>query len=527
MSTQAADPLVASSAGSADSSQPKPVGAEIPVLVQGSRPASPGQRPQPFAEESRTMVVFPRGAVLPISGTVTNGQLLILKNNKTSAEVACKVVRANEKIKGYYEVEFTQPEPTFWGLDFPSGGDPSSSSQNSAGSTPAAQPATEADLAASTEELMEDLDRALASAFASLPKSTPKAPETPKSAEAPAPRVGSPASSIPANTIAIADSVSTAPKTPPASPRAAAPHVEAPKIPSKQELESVADFVASDVAARPSQPLNPPVAPRFESHASAPGKTNWMWVVGGAAAAAVLLAAGTFVYRTYFRGKPSDILPPVTTAASNPSQTPETGASNAAGVSTPGVQQGQPSSDANAREKAAGAPADETTTVVTATASRHNATILDRKIKAPQSPVKYKQTANAADPSALALQVPAQTTLAAASLGSLMPAGDQPAPPPAPIAARVSNMVQAKLISSVPPIYPQMAAAQGLKGDVTLDLTVSETGKVTDAKVVSGPALLRQSATDAARQWKYSPAKLDGTAIATHVNVVVHFNLTR
>jgi TonB family protein len=534
MSTQAADPLVLSNAKSADSSQAQPVGAEIPVLIQGSRPAAPNQRPQPFVEESRTVIVFPRGAVLRISGIVSAGQLLILKNVKTNAEIACRVIKANEKMKGYYEVDFTQPEPGFWGIDFSAPGAAVLPASQSAKPESSDATATQADLAASTDELMEDLDRALASAFASLPKAPPKSGEPAKPAGTPAPKIVPPASSTPASPIAIADSVGNSARVASPVPRSSPVPESRKKAATAAEAAATAEHAATETVAK--QPATS--SPKFEAHA-APAKSNWTWVLGGVAAAAVLLAAGAFVYRTWLRAKPTDLLPAVTSAA-NSTQAPQSSAANPSGgasLNSESVQQspagsaadpsanrerGSAHSGSNPETEESSAP------IVTATASRRSA-ILDTKMKAPASPKNASNKLNA-DPSSLTLGVPSQTSVQAANLSNLVPGAGVPAPPPeAPMSApaRVSNFIQAKLVTSVPPIYPQMAAAQGLQGDVKLDLTINENGKVTDAKVISGPGLLRQAASDAARQWKYSPAKLDGSTIATHVNVVVHFQLNR
>jgi len=44
-------------------------------------------------------------------------------------------------------------------------------------------------------------------------------------------------------------------------------------------------------------------------------------------------------------------------------------------------------------------------------------------------------------------------------------------------------------------------------------------------KVVSGPTLLQQAATDALKQWKYQPASLDGKPVSMHVTVTIQFRL--
>jgi len=83
----------------------------------------------------------------------------------------------------------------------------------------------------------------------------------------------------------------------------------------------------------------------------------------------------------------------------------------------------------------------------------------------------------------------------------------------------------AKLISSVPPVYPQLARTQRVSGDVTIDALIDVNGRVTTTRVLSGPALLHDAATNAVKQWKYQPATLNGTPAATHLTVMVQFKL--
>jgi len=83
----------------------------------------------------------------------------------------------------------------------------------------------------------------------------------------------------------------------------------------------------------------------------------------------------------------------------------------------------------------------------------------------------------------------------------------------------------AKLISSVPPVYPHMARTQRVSGDVTVDALIDATGRVTATRVISGPALLHEAAMSAVKQWKYQPATLNGIPTATHLTVTVQFKL--
>jgi len=63
-----------------------------------------------------------------------------------------------------------------------------------------------------------------------------------------------------------------------------------------------------------------------------------------------------------------------------------------------------------------------------------------------------------------------------------------------------------KVIKRVAPEYPEEAERARIQGRVVLDLTVDESGNVSVAKVVSGPAELREAAADAAKQWRFSNA---------------------
>jgi len=99
--------------------------------------------------------------------------------------------------------------------------------------------------------------------------------------------------------------------------------------------------------------------------------------------------------------------------------------------------------------------------------------------------------------------------------------GSQPA---APIAVG-GEVKPVQLISSVPPVYPQLARSQRVSGDVKIDALIDENGRVTSMKVVGGPVLLHQAAMDSLRQWKYKPATLDGKAVSMHLVVTVQFRL--
>jgi len=112
------------------------------------------------------------------------------------------------------------------------------------------------------------------------------------------------------------------------------------------------------------------------------------------------------------------------------------------------------------------------------------------------------------------------------STGAFVSDAAQPDRPPPPQAVRTSSGVQQpRLLSAPPPIYPYGARSEHIEGDVSVDLLISETGKVASMTMISGPSLLRQAALDALRQRKYAPAMLDGKPTAAHIVVTIHFQL--
>lgn len=84
-----------------------------------------------------------------------------------------------------------------------------------------------------------------------------------------------------------------------------------------------------------------------------------------------------------------------------------------------------------------------------------------------------------------------------------------------------------KAIKSVPPTYPAIAKAAGAQGPVTVQIVVNEAGDVESAKANSGHPLLQQAAVDAARQWKFSPTQLSGSAVKVSGTIAFAFTLPK
>jgi TonB family protein len=89
----------------------------------------------------------------------------------------------------------------------------------------------------------------------------------------------------------------------------------------------------------------------------------------------------------------------------------------------------------------------------------------------------------------------------------------------------VSQAVPATALQRVNPIYPPLARSQGIGGDVILDATISKEGLVPKVKIISGAPSLADAATKAVRQWRFSPAMLNGKPVEVEQRITIVFKL--
>ena len=85
--------------------------------------------------------------------------------------------------------------------------------------------------------------------------------------------------------------------------------------------------------------------------------------------------------------------------------------------------------------------------------------------------------------------------------------------------------MQGMLIDKVVPTYPAIARATRTSGAVILQATISRAGTIENLRVMSGPAMLRQAALDAVKQWRYRPYMLNGQPVEVETAVEVDFTL--
>jgi TonB family protein len=73
------------------------------------------------------------------------------------------------------------------------------------------------------------------------------------------------------------------------------------------------------------------------------------------------------------------------------------------------------------------------------------------------------------------------------------------------------------VISKAQPRYPAAARKFNISGPVDVQVTISEAGRVTEAKAITGHPLLRGAAEEAASQWVFRPATLKGVPVETQI----------
>lgn len=92
--------------------------------------------------------------------------------------------------------------------------------------------------------------------------------------------------------------------------------------------------------------------------------------------------------------------------------------------------------------------------------------------------------------------------------------------------AHVAPEVMAGLIEQSPrPEYPLSAVAAGVHGAMRLHVLIGREGEVLNAQVLSGPPLLRDSALEAIKRWRYKPYLRNGAHVEVDTTVLVTFVL--
>jgi TonB family protein len=556
-------------------------GSRVIDVARGTAPQT-----EPFEEQTVTMIVFPQGAVLRMSTVVNVSQMLVLTNLKTKQDSICRVlkVRPNANQGSYVEVEFTHRQPGYWGVQFPS--EESVGSNTIAPPPVNLESHTTAPVSAVPVTRPTTVTREAKPATVAptaVPFAPPAKPESSfisigsqekvqEAASATAitkplfpveQRLESQTTASVAKNISVNDPLPASPSVSMDDFRGDADSAPAASVSVATEeqsfsanLSASAEATAnlSDATADASQAT---AAEAFRarlldsSFGSSAAKSsgpsqNWMLI----AACVAVLVAGLGAGIAYFRQHPANASARSAAVASSVSSAtqPGTNSSDQLPAITPA---GQPymagGSEANSpvRSNADSAPSvapppSTSINVAKAPAPSPNHSPAPAKQLAPGVTSDMMSTALIARPTTSSRGNEGQTDqapvldAAAASAGtSSLPgiSGPNVASLPVPTMQPEGpvkiggNVKEPKLINSVAPVYPLTARSSGVQGDVVIDTTIDKSGNVVRVHVISGPAMLRPSALESLRRWKYEPSKLDGEPVEVQMQVTIKFRL--
>jgi periplasmic protein TonB len=487
---------------------------EVQVRATGARPGNLASERELFTEPATTVLVFEKGAVIRLAAAVTPGQLLFLTNEKSKREVVAQVMRKRtfRPTECYVELEFTEPAPGFWGMEF--------SAATALLPKDAAQLAA-AELVASAEttadELGEPAPPPSAEEVLALKKdvdalrSQLKLLQTQPTAEPGVPGTAISDSSSPfVTSVPRVDAPSAASELTPS----VATTVKSPSIGSEPQL-------APMTAAH--QEFLPP--PAMDFRASLPKRKRSFRARGnftpgfraGALRLVVLVVAllatmiGAAWYKHWLPGmheskkiSVASWAGGVTTIRPVPAvQAPVPGASQAQTGNSELGKDAPASSDAVSKTPAT---SEETESQIAANNDLGGDSSLSRDIPS-QRVTRGKPTPSASRADRSSVHAPAVTWADSA-----------------PSSVEDSVVVPPKLIRSV----RAAASLEDLRdfetGSVLIDAVIDTEGDVKSINVLSGPPSLRRPALEALKSYKYEPATRNGKPVPAHVTIRIQFH---
>lgn len=70
-----------------------------------------------------------------------------------------------------------------------------------------------------------------------------------------------------------------------------------------------------------------------------------------------------------------------------------------------------------------------------------------------------------------------------------------------------------KVLSHVPPVYPELAKKMHIRGVVRIEATVRPNGAVKSTRVLGGNPVLVSAGQDAVTKWKFEPGAAESTEV--------------
>jgi hypothetical protein len=490
---------------------------EVQVTATGARPSEKGGQRELFTEETTTALVFENGGVLRLAAAVVPGQLLFLTHKETKREVVAQVTRKRDfrPMICYVEVEFTEPAPGFWGVEFSEAPAPAAAPSKQKESDGSAQDAE----AIFSSEPVAPAPAPSVQEIAMLNEEVDALREQLKLLQAQKTAVNLP---VPA---AIPDlSRATAPEPPrapvdvpaPAPVLAEAHEEQSSKLPigitepafSEENLlpKPALDFNAAKPPARSSPKLEQKVV--AASHPAAMRKDLLF-------AAFVLVVAGAAWYQNLLPGLP--LLKNLVSGAA-----PSTGAHPAGPAlqktaNAPAVSGKPPQTSEVAATPSSPALDGASQSASSGTAKPSAPAAPETAVEAkssPDSPADAGAVQEKPEVAASAAKRSAPLSLSKAALVSAVPPSDG-------VAIVPPKLIKAVRAIASPNALPDFTANNS--ENVTFDALVDTSGHVTSMKPLSGSPSLRSAAIAALKQYQYEPATRRGKPVPAHVTVTVKF----
>jgi len=491
-------------------SSQEPVALETTVIATGARPADATSKRELFTEETQTVLVFERGAVIRLSAAVVDGQLLFLTNKSTGKEVVTQVLRkrAFRPTNCYVDLEFTESCPGFWGIEFPK-------SAPDSGKT----------IAGKIKLGDENEGRA------NKPAIAPDAQDVER---------------LRTEVVELQNQLKSLQQVAPLSEGSASPIPVPPPV-AFTEQEKQAEDKRLEALFAPDTKLESAPAPKILvahsptfSNLESPKGSGKKWA---AVAAVLLVAASAGAYQFgAFDGllKKRAALKSVSTGAAASSaasteKSDENGAvTNNSVASNPvsGNSAAKNPLPTNASPISDAAPSSESK--IDASASR---TAANSKVTIPAKssgkPLLYSRVAAAAKVGnhSKSQLGPAATTSAPKTASNSVPPAPAPTAAsanstpdaPAEVSTAAESYVGPKLVKSVKPVAPPEALKNYVTGNVNVDALVDSNGQIQSVTVISGPPKLRATAIKEMKQYVYEPAKRNGKPVSSHVKVTLQY----
>ena len=87
------------------------------------------------------------------------------------------------------------------------------------------------------------------------------------------------------------------------------------------------------------------------------------------------------------------------------------------------------------------------------------------------------------------------------------------------------EIMTARILTRVEPIYPAQARREGKQGTAWLDAVIAADGTVRKTQIISGDEVLAQAAADAVRQWRFEPYRAADRPLEVETAIAIEFRL--